>query len=330
MKKIISVLVIALLIISCKYDKSKNQRILFDSQGRINDVSVVVDNETWKGVLGEAVRDVLATPIYGLPQEEPTFNINQIPPHVFTDFITRTRTVLKIELDKPADISFRDNVYAKPQKVIVISGKSKQEIIDLLKQNAGKIIETFKNIELSFKQSQIRKSLYDAKVIKENLGFSIEFPTAYRIGNTIAKKEDKFYWIKKDIRTGYINVLLYELPHTAINKDSSLVEQIIKIRDSIGKKYIEGPVEDSYMITENMYTPFHTETILDNKPTLETKGMWKVYGAVMAGPYINYAIEDKINKRWIIAEGFAFAPSVEKRDYMFELEAIIKSIKIDN
>ncbi|GAB1857474.1 hypothetical protein MHTCC0001_23100 [Flavobacteriaceae bacterium MHTCC 0001] len=328
MKKLLGVLIIALLLIACKDEKSKDQKFLFDSEGRINHVSVVVDNDNWRGSLGETIRNILAAPIYGLPQDEPTFNINQIPPQVFSDFITRTRTVLKIELNGPKGILFKDNVYAKPQKVIVVSG-SKQEVIELLKGNSSKIIETFKNIELAYKQKLIRKSLYNADVIKENLGVNIEFQTAYRVGKTLAKKEDKFYWIKKDIRTGYTNVLLYELPYAAIDKDSSLVEQIIQIRDSIGKKYIEGPVEDSYMITENMYTPFHTKTILDDKPTLETKGIWKVYGAVMAGPYINYAIEDKANNRWVIAEGFTFAPSVEKRDYMFELEAIIKSIKIE-
>jgi hypothetical protein len=107
-----------------------------------------------------------------------------------------------------------------------------------------------------------------------------------------------------------------------------VVNQIIKIRDSIGRAYIEGPVEGSYLITENAYTPFHGETIIDNKPTLETKGLWDVKNAFMGGPFINYAIEDKINKRWVVVEGFAFAPSVEKRNYMLELEAIIKSVKI--
>jgi hypothetical protein len=47
----------------------------------------------------------------------------------------------------------------------------------------------------------------------------------------------------------------------------------------------------------------------------------------MAGPYINYAILDSISKRWIVVEGFAFAPSANKRDYMFELNTIISSFK---
>ena len=48
----------------------------------------------------------------------------------------------------------------------------------------------------------------------------------------------------------------------------------------------------------------------------------------MSGPFINYWIEDKANNRYLIVEGFVFAPSVGKRDYVFELEAIIRSITI--
>ncbi len=324
MRKIVSILIIALLLVSCKDGKSKNKRILFDSEGKINDISVVIDNENWKGRLGETIREVLTEPVYGLPQDEPTFNINQIPPQVFTDFITRTRTVLKIEMGKKAGIIIRDNVYAKPQKVILITGQTKDEVITLLNENSAKIIETFRSIELAQRQNLIRKALYDSKVIKEKLGVSIEFNNAYRI----AKDDDNFFWIRRDIRTGTLNIMLYELPYEAIQKNDSVINRIVTIRDSIGKQHIEGPVEGSYMSTEMAYTPFHGETILDNKPTLETKGMWEVTNAFMSGPYINYAIEDKINKRWIVAEGFAFAPSVEKRDYMFELEAIIKTISI--
>jgi len=325
MRNILSILMIVLVLVSCKDDASKNKRILFDSQGKINDISVVIDNESWKGRVGEAIRDVLTAPVYGLPQDEPTFNINQIPPQVFTDFITRTRTVLKIEIGKKAGMAIKDNVYAKPQKVILVTGKTKDDVIAVLKENAAKIIETFRGIELAQRQNLIRKALYNSHIITEKLGVNIEFNNAYRI----AKDDGKFFWIRRDIRTGTLNIMLYELPYGAIQKTDSVINRIVAIRDSIGKQHIEGPVEGSYMSTEMAYTPFHGETVLDTKPTLETKGMWEVKNAFMAGPYINYAIEDNVNKRWIVAEGFAFAPSVEKRDYMFELEAIIKTISIN-
>ena len=280
MRYILLAAVSLLLVMSC--EDSKKKRTLLDSSGKLNDVSVVIENDTWDGRVGEAIRDVLASPIYGLPQDEPIFNINQIPPGAFTGFIKKNRTILKIEIGKESAINFENNVYAQPQKVIIVSGNNKDDIIKLVSDNSSRIIETFKGVELFHKQRLMKKSLYNDREIQENLGLSIDFPTAYRISNTIAKKEDKFYWLKKDTRTGYINVLLYELPLKAIEKDSNLIGQIIKIRDSIGKKYIAGPIEGSYMITEDAYTPFHGETILDNKPTLETKGIWEVENAVMA------------------------------------------------
>ena len=216
-------------------------------------------------------------------------------------------------------------MYARPQKVIVISGKTKEEIIEVLKANEDKIIETFRNEELAERLRQMAKSPHKFTVIKEKLGLSIQFSSIYRI----AKQTDNFFWIRRDITTGTNNLLIYELPYSAIVKNDSVVNQIIRIRDSIGKAHIEGPVEGSYLSTENAYTPFHGETIIDNKPTLVTKGIWEVKNAFMGGPFINYAIEDKINKRWVVLEGFAFAPSVEKRNYMLELEAIIRSAKIE-
>ncbi|WP_100613684.1 DUF4837 family protein [Confluentibacter citreus] len=324
MQKILLVTGILLLVLSCKDGTSSNEKVFLDSTGKINDVSVVVDNDLWSGTIGETVRNILASPVYGLPQDEPTFNINQIPSQVFSGFVTKNRTVLIIKMDNEASISFDNDVYAKPQRVITITGKSKEDIIDQINENTSRIVSTFKNIEIFHKQQQIRKVLFNTKSIQEKLKLNIDFTTAYRI----AKNDNNFFWIRRDINTGDLNIMLYELPYNAIKRNDSIINQIIRIRDSIGKKHIEGPVEGSYMTTENAYTPFNTEIILDNKPTLETKSMWDVKNAVMAGPFINYAIEDKINNRWVIAEGFAYAPSVEKRDLMFELEAIIRSIKI--
>src|SRR5690606_25424324 len=323
MKHVLVVVIISLLVFSCKDGKSSNQ-VYFDSIGRTNEISVVMDNDLWNGSIGEAVRNVLATPVYGLPQDEPTFNINQIPSHVFSGFLTKNRTFLIVKVGNQSSISFDNDVYARPQRVITVTGTSKQDIIDQINQNADTIISSFKSIEILNKQHQIRKALFNTKAIQEQLKLNISFATTYRI----AKNEDKFFWIRRGTNTGDLNLMLYELPHNAIKRNDSIISQIIKIRDSIGKKHIMGPTEDSYMTTEDAYTPFNTEIILDGKPTLETKSMWDVHNAVMAGPFINYAIEDIANNRWVVAEGFVEAPSIEKRELIFELEAIIKSIKI--
>lgn len=327
--------VLALLVLMSCGDKKPNQKFLPDASGAMNNVSVVTENDLWEGRIGEAIRSILAKPIYGLPQDEPMFTISQIPTSVFSGFVTKNRTVLKIETGKEEGFTITDDVYARPQKVIVVSGKTKEAIINVIKENESKIIETFRNAELTERQRQMSKSPHSFTSIKEKLGLTIQFASIYEL----AKETDNFFWFRKDITTGHSHIMIYELPFDAIKRNDSTVNQIIKIRDSIGKSYFKGRLDgtvnadgktvSSFMITEDAYTPFHAETILDNKPAFETKGLWELTNDFMGGSFINYTVEDKVNKRWIGIEGFVFAPSVEKRNYMLELESIIKSLKIE-
>ena len=325
MRRVLMIIISVFLISSCENGKNSNKKLLSDSSGNINNLSVVIDNDLWEGAVGESIRDVFAAPVLGLNQDEPMFILSQIPPSVFSGFAAKNRIVLKIEKGNESDVKIAKDVFAKPQKVVVVSGNTDQEIINQIKENSVRMISSLKNEEIKERQKRTKLSLHKNNTIKENLGIRIEFPSAYRV----AKEENNFYWIRKDITTGTTNLLLYELPYGSISENDSLVNQIIKIRDSIGQVHIPGPLEGSFMATEYAYTPFISKTTIDDKTTIETKGLWDVKNAFMSGPFVNYIINDQANNRHLVVEGFAFAPSVEKRDYMFELESIIKSIRFD-
>lgn len=317
------------LIMGCKQKTSQesNKDIVPMSNGRINHVTVVVSNEQWNEDVGEGIRDVLAAPVYGLPQEEPLFSIKQMPHEAFKDFATKARLIFFVDQGDPS-FKIEENKFAKPQKFASVTGNSSEEIVSLLKENNEKIVNSFKDTELKEKQRRINLSLHSISNLEDNLGISVNFPSAYRISDQVQNANSKFFWVRKGIPTGSMNLLFYEVPLSAIKKGDSVVSSITKIRDSIGNQHIPGPNEGSYQITERAFSPFLYESIIDNKPTFITKGTWEIHGAVMAGPFVNYAIEDKMNDRYVILEGFTYSPSVQKRDFMFELEAIIKSVRI--
>jgi hypothetical protein len=323
MKTILKLTFIFIVLAGCK-EGSKNERIISNSSGNLNNLTIVVDNLLWEDNVGEQIRTVFAAPLEGLPQDEPIFSLSQIPPSVFSGFATKSRIILKIEKGKPAATAISEDLFAKPQTLVLVTGKTNQEIIDQIESNSKQIISVFKKEEIKEKLRRISLSLHDDSDLKKAFGISIKFPTAYRI----AKKEDKFFWIRKDIPTGTMDLMIYEVPLSTIKEGDSTITDIVRMRDSIGKTHIPGPVEGSYMITEESYAPYLFEINLDNKPTYETKGIWDVKNAFMSGPFINYAIEDKVHNRYLVIEGYVFAPSVEKRDHIFELEAIIKSIHI--
>jgi hypothetical protein len=47
----------------------------------------------------------------------------------------------------------------------------------------------------------------------------------------------------------------------------------------------------------------------------------------MAGPFLQFLLDDKRNNRYLVMEGFVFAPSTAKRDYVFETEAVMRSMQ---
>ncbi|MEP6261285.1 MAG: DUF4837 family protein [Gillisia sp.] len=316
---------IAFVFVGCDENKNdKDDRVLTDSSGNINNVSIVMENEKWEGMVGEAIRRTLAAPVDGLPQEEPLFSLNQMPPEAFTGFVRKNRLFVKVENGKPAGFKVYSDAFAFPQSGILITGLNNEEIVAQIEQNSDEIIKTFKATEIKEKQRRIKKSLKDDKTLREQLGVSLKFPSAYRY----AIEEDDFFWIRKDIPRGMMEIMIYEVPMHVIDNDTNIVGNIIKMRDSIGEKHIPGPVEGSYMITEAAYAPYLFHSQLDGKFAYETRGTWEVKNAFMAGPFINYAVRDEANNRYIILEGFAFSPATAKRDNMFELEAILQSVKI--
>ncbi|UAB85282.1 DUF4837 family protein [Zunongwangia sp. SCSIO 43204] len=325
MKKLVFLALSLLTIISCK-EKSDEpaKRILADSSGNINQLSVVMDNSLWEGQVGDALRDNLAAPVEGLPQDEPLFSLSQIPPNTFTGFVRRSRIYLKVEKGNDSLAIVKDQ-YATPQTGIIITGQSQEQIIERINASSDSIIDVLKATEIKEKQRRIGKSPESDEELEEAFGVSMKFPTAYRY----AAQEDDFIWIRKEIPKGLMEILVYEVPLSTIDKDSSVIANIVKMRDSIGEKYIPGPVEGSYMITEEAFAPYLFETKIDGHFAYETRGTWEVNNAYMAGPFVNYAIRDEENDRYLIAEGFIFRPASSKRDHVFELDAILKTLKFN-
>ncbi|MFD1094505.1 DUF4837 family protein [Salegentibacter chungangensis] len=324
MKKYLVLVFSILLFVSCKESSEKNERVLTDSSGNINQLTVVIENSLWEGEVGETIRTNLAAAVDGLPQEEPLFSLSQIPPQTFSGFVRKNRLFLKIEEGDTNEFRVLNEVYARPQKGVVIRGKNEEALIEQINKQSDSIISIYKETELKEKQRRIAKGLKDDKKLKENFGLSLKFPTAYRY----AKEAKNFSWIRKEIPKGNMEILIYEVPLSTIEKDTNVIGNIIKMRDSIGKAHIPGPVEGSYMITEEAYAPYLFETEIDGKFAYETRGTWEVKNAFMAGPFVNYAVKDEKNDRYLILEGFVFSPSRGKRDNIFELDAILQSADI--
>ena len=312
MKKTAIALFFLIIALSCS---DNQQKLLPASSGNINNISVVTNDELWEGTVGEVIRENFGRPIYGLPQIEPIFSLSHIPSKVFSGFATKSRTILKIDVSENEGVFNFKNTYASPQRIIQITAKSPDKIIEIINENLNSIYSTMYFNEIQEKQRRISKNLNKTEVIKNNTGVSLKFPSAYRV----AKADSNFVWIRRDIETGSVNLF--------IHRQTNQTEQsIIEKRDSISKIYIPGPVENTHMSTDLIYTPNTREINVGGKQVFETRGLWEIEGQFMAGPFLNFQIKLGVND-FIMLDGFVYSPGSTKREYIFELEAIMRSLK---
>jgi hypothetical protein len=310
---------LSVVLVSCLKKEANLPR---KTSGAINTISVIIEDQLWNGEVGDSIRNKFASPVIGLPQEEPLFTINQFPIQLLEGFATASRAIIIVKKATENKFEIKKNQYASPQNVFHISGKTAVEILQLLEEHSPEIIRYIKQAEISESQRINQKALLPAGLFKKQFQLSLQVPSNFEQ----VMWKPNFVWLKKNSISGSSSLLLYQLPLKTI-RTSTVSAAILSMRDSIGK-YIQGTEPQTYMISETGYTPYFFKSTLDHRLAYETRGTWQLQNDYMSGPFINYTIVDSINKRLVVLEGFCYSPSKEKRDVMHELEAIMHSVHV--
>lgn len=82
------------LLLSCN---NKRDTATEKTSGEINTISVLIDDQLWKGEIGDSIRNKFASSVIGLPQEEPLFTINQYPIKFLEGFVVNSRNSIVIK-----------------------------------------------------------------------------------------------------------------------------------------------------------------------------------------------------------------------------------------
>jgi len=333
MKKIVIFLVFVLLV-ACDYKNEKKEDLSYltpESTGRINHIIVVVDPIHWKGKIGKAVQNLIAKPLEGLPQPEFQFNISTIPPKAFNKMFQNSRNLLVLQLSDKETFKTTKDKYAKPQTIVELKAPTIDALVNLIAVKGNQMVKIFKDEDIKTIQKENKKVKFSQKInALSELKLEMQIPNKYRI---VMDTLGSFMWLRSHISGGIAsgdqtnNLIAYQVP--LFDDTIPVIDQIVKNRDRIGKAFIRGNNEETmYMITEKARVPVVKEVQIGGRKAYETRGTWEVFGAYNAGPFLNYSIPDLKNNRVVVVEGFNYAPSVNKRDFMFELEAILKTLTI--
>ncbi len=316
----------SLLFTSCGGGKSTGQR----SSGKTAEIIVVMNSEKqWEGAVGDTLRAFFRREYPRLPQPEPYFSLVYTPKPNFaaTKMFKPHHNILIVDINKKykkAELNARKNVWAEPQRVIQITAPDADSFITLFEEKKDfimKIVEDSERQRLmttfaAFRDYEVQEQ------IKKSFHFSLEIPGGFYI----AKKFSNFMWIRKETKKFSQGLIIYTYDFTdtvAFNP-----KRIISYRDSITKTYIPGPSEGSYMaVSKDYIKPVSKEIDFNGLFAVETRGLWKVEGDFMGGPFINYTFVDEKRNKVITIDGYVYAPNAPKRNMVMQLESIIWSFK---
>jgi hypothetical protein len=308
--------------------KGKKKGLLMpNASGLPYEMLVVMGDEQWERPLGRAVFNVLDTDVPGLPQSERSFRITRVAPSGFNSKMFRImRNVIKVDIQNiytQPKLKFARNVYAYPQMVMTLQAPDEASLAQYVEDNAQSILDFFTKAEMNREIENLREehNLEVSRLAKEILGVDVWVPWTV---NKFKRGED-FLWASTNTGKKDMSIVLYSYPYT--DKNTFTLDYFLNKRDSVMKVNIPGGPEGSYMSTQRDFVYVEDATV-QGKYAQVARGLWRVKGDRMGGPFVSHSRVDEVNGRVIVAEAFIYAPESLKRDLMRRMEAALYTLQL--
>jgi len=329
MKKILFqltvIFVLGAMLSSCSGDSNPTMK---NSTGKPGEIVVVIPKATWEGEAGDTIFHFLAQPVADLPQEEPMLNVVHIPPQAFGEIFKTGRNLLLTKINpsvKEPKITIQRNVWAKPQIIVSVQAPNDKSFTDFFAKKGNDIVSIFVKEERNRLMKMYADRKFKNDAVAERMAKEHHFTLNVPKGFVVSVDTTNFVWIRYETPNISQDVIAYWYPYTS---DSTFTRNyLLNKRDSVLKKNVPGPDPGTYMMTERQIPTLFRAFKLNGNYTTMLRGLWKVHGDFMGGPFVSISTLDPIRGRVLTLEGFVYAPKKDKRELMRQVEAMIYSVR---
>lgn len=327
MRKIIATLSIISLVLYGCMDKNSTGGFKPASAGKLFEMVVVIDNAYWNSPIGDSLNNLFKQPVPALPQPEPMFDLLRIDHDAFSNMFKRHRNILNVRISPYVDsagVAIQKNRWAAPQIYVEITAKTENQFDSLMQKKGKQLLALFQNEEINRLDKAFRK-MENQEVARQMLNkhnIILHVPGQF----SLDVDRPHFQWISHETPKLTQSLLVWDYPYTSQKQLN--YDQLILATDSVLLQNVPGEEKDSYMAIEKRWQPETRVFKHNGKYTVEMRGLWEVEGDFMGGPFVSYTIIDTMRSRLVTFMGFVYAGKQNKRNYIRELEAILKSADI--
>ena len=307
--------------------KKKKSLLMPNASGLPYEMLVGMDDDQWDRPLGRAVFNVLDSDVPGLPQSERSFRISRVEPDGFNSNMFRImRNVIKVDIQNiytQPKFKFARNVYSYPQMIMTLQAPDEESLTEYINNNQQSIIDFFTKAEMNREIENLRERHNPevSRLAEEILDVDIWVPWEL---NKFKRGKD-FLWASTNVGKKDMNLVLYSYPYT--DKNTFTLEYFLQKRDSVMKANIPGGPKGSYRTTNHDYVYVEDGTVRGKYAQI-ARGLWRVQGDRMGGPFVSHSRVDEANGRVVVAEAFIYAPESLKRDLLRRMDAALYTLQL--
>lgn len=345
-------LILSVLFASCSESgkKSLKSEFLPNSRGEADEIILVVDSTQWANSsegLGLELRKTFRSPMLGLPQDEPLFNVSKVSPRKLNSVLKSAKNMVfvmtldsktsdsralqkfftdqslnQIKRDTSIYVRMQRDLFARDQTVMFLFSSSEELLAQKINYNRSQIREVFEASARETIKSQLfksRKRQLEAQ-IKENHNIGLTIP----FGWEKARDLKNFVWLRlMDAQTEQSLFIYYE-PYT----DRGVFNEIGEFRDKITKRNLYDGENSDVHIKRQEIIPVFTERVnFKDHFAVEARGLWKISDNSRGGPFVSYTIVDEDEGLIYYVEGYVDSPGTRKKNLIRELETILSTFQ---
>lgn len=325
--------------------------------GPIPDVLVMSDSSTYRGIVGEALREELAAPVPTLPSRQGPFKLTWIDPT--SRLATRARGMRLVVYAAPVDEAspvgemlrgsldpgqlaavragraegfvLREDLWARGQVVVFLTAATDTALAATILRHGPTMRRAFARVAREATAADIfsrhRQTGLETRML-DTLGVGV------RVQHDFVVTHDTT--LVADGRTGRVMRLRRVLTDTW--RDYFLFvqdgvdaipdhETVDRLTDDVLRQIALGSDEGSY-VQQDEQRPISRDTVrIAARPAHETRGLWYMTNDLMGGPYVRYATI--IDGRLVVFYGMIFAPdrALDKREFLRQMEATAYTLR---
>ena len=316
-------LVIAFCLAGCN-----SKPVITKATGMTYDVKLVMERNYWEGSVGEAIQADLRAPIQYLPQEEASLDISYTAPDGFNSFMKYVRNIVMVEINPLAytkvTLKYEKDRWASGQIVAILKAPDTTAVVNYLAEKPRLLSDFFTNVEINRAITLVEKNYSSIvyNVLKEKHDIALKVPEKF----DFYKDTTDFFWATNNATTGRMDVVVYTFPYE--DENTFTAEYLLAKRDSVMKENLPGAFSGSYMATETRFGVGYSAITLHDKYCGVMRGLWKMQGDMMGGPFVSHIRLDEANNRVVVAEAFVYAPETSKRNYIRRMEASLFTLRL--